>query len=522
MKSILHSRLYRAGLTWLFLQVVIGAGAARADTGEVFAGVDANYSIGMEQEGAQWFWDGKPGDLFEGIARNGARGFRVRLWTKDDGPHGRDYATRVVQRALAAGLDPYLVIFLSDDWADLMKQPAPAEWKDLDLEKRAEAVKAYSREIVAHFRAQGLKSHLYEIGNEIDYGICGVYPGKSTRKTPESLSRACWPQAVALIKASQEGVLASDPEAKFLLHVAHWWDVKFVVAFFEFMIANGARVDFAGLSYFPSANIGGSLEMEQFGAVAGALHAQVKRPVIVPEIAYPSTRDFKGQFSRWKRETPGYPLTPEGQRRWAGDFLDYCAHHPAIHSVYFWSPEWCGEGMWKGFAFFDPAGAAKPAWSAFLPARTERAKPKTTVYYEARKGKFHAVPIAEAREKAAPILAAKLAQHGRVNLDYIKDITATPLVVGDYDVILRASISGNLDLRLRPETGGIPDHAGLLEGLDPDRQRIVVFSSDPADPALAEAGKAAHASGVEWIIHPIDPEKPIKFGLGGVQSDAAY
>lgn len=512
----------RPGLTWVSLLVLLSTGCMRAAAGEVFAGVDANYSIGMEQEGTKWLWNGKPDDLFEGIARSGVRGFRVRLWTKDDGPHGRDYATQVVQRALAAGLDPYLVIFLSEDWADLMKQPAPAVWKDLGLEQRADAVRDYSRKIVAHFRERGLKSHLYEIGNEIDYGICGVYPGKSTKKTPASLSLACWPQAAKLIKASQEGVLASDPKAKFLLHIAHWWDTKFVIAFFEFMIAQGLRVDFAGLSYFPSANIGGSLEMEQFGATASALHAAVNRPVIVPEVAYPATRDFKGQFSRWKRETPGYPLTPEGQRRWVSDFLDYCAHHPAIHSVYFWSPEWCGEGMWKGFAFFDPDGAARPAWSAFAKARADRPKPKATSYYEWRDGKFHAVPVAEAREKARPVLANKLAKHGRIDIEYIKDITATPLAVGDYDVILHASISGNLDLRLRPEAAGLKDPAKLLEQINPATQRIVVLAAAPADPVLEEAAKAAQARGVEWIIHPTDPEKPLKFGLGGTQSDAVY
>ncbi|HEY9250783.1 MAG TPA: glycosyl hydrolase 53 family protein, partial [Rariglobus sp.] len=306
----------------------------------------------METDGRVWRWSEKPEDLFEGMARQGVQAFRVRLWTGDAGPNGKDYATQVVRRALKAGMDPYLVIFLSEDWADLMKQPAPAAWKGLSLPDRAKAVKDYSRGIVLHFRREGLRNHLYEIGNEIDYGICGVYPGKGTKKNPASLGREHWPQAAELIRASQEGVLAADPEAKFMLHIAHWWDVDFCTGFFQFMLGHGVRIDFAGLSYFPSSNIGGSLEMEQFGDVVTRLNRATGLPVIVPETAYPSTRDFKGQFSRWKKEVPGYALSPEGQRLWLGDFLAFCARHPAIAGVYYWSPEWSGEGMWKGFALF--------------------------------------------------------------------------------------------------------------------------------------------------------------------------
>jgi hypothetical protein len=34
---------------------------------------------------------------------------------------------------------------------------------------------------------------------------------------------------------SREQDLFADPEAKFLLHIAHWWDADFCIAFFKFM-----------------------------------------------------------------------------------------------------------------------------------------------------------------------------------------------------------------------------------------------------------------------------------------------
>jgi arabinogalactan endo-1,4-beta-galactosidase len=479
-----------------------------------FAGVDANYTLGLERDGRTWRWEGAAEDPFAGMARAGVRGFRVRLWTKDDGPHGLPAATEVVRRATKAGLDPYVVLFLSDDWADLMKQPAPAAWAELDIPARAEAVKAYSRDAVIALRKAGLTSHLYEIGNEIDYGICGVYPGKSTKKSPESLRRRIWPQAAEIIRASQAGVLEADPEATFMLHIAHWWDEAFVVAFFDCMREHGARIDYAGLSYFPSANIGGSLEMEDFSRVVAAVHAAVERPIIVAETAYPSTREFTGQFGRWKKATPGYPLSPDGQRRWLADFLDRCGADPAIAAVYYWSPEWYGEGMWKAFALFDVDGAARPGWTAFGPARDTRAKPRRNLPFEVRDGRLHRVPVAEARTAAAAALTERLATFGGVNVDFIASITKANVSADGYRVRLRAALTGNLDLDLADADSGIADWKVAVAALDPVSDRLVLFARDPQDPLLDRVATVARDRGLEAVVHPLDEDEALRFGLG--------
>jgi hypothetical protein len=177
--------------------------------------------------------------------------------------------------------------------------------------------------------------------------------------------------------------------------------------------------------------------------------------------------------------------------------------------------------MWKAFAFFDPKGESKPAWTAFEKSRDKRAKPKKTICLEVLDGKIHVVPIAEAREKAAPILAAKLKKFGRVNMDYINDVTAEKLTVAGYRVALRASISGNLDLMLQPDAPAITV-AGALKNLDPIAQRVVIFARDANEPLVARVAEAAKKSGIEAVVHPIEADKPLKFGLGGVESDAAY
>lgn len=481
-------------------------------------GVDANYSLDMEQAGTAWRWNGERSDLFAGMAAQGAREFRVRLWMKDDGPHGKAYATEVVKRALAGGLNPYLVIFLSEDWSDMMKQPLPESLKGRTLEERAAAVKAYARDIVAHFRAIGLTSHLYEIGNEIDYGICGEYPSKGAKKSPAALSRSLWPNSAQLIRAAQEGVREADPEATFMLHIAHWWDADFCVAFFRFMLAHGVQLDFAGLSYFPSSNIGGALEMEPFGATAAEVAKTTGRPVVVPETAYPSTGDFKGQFSRWKYEVPGYPLT-DGQRRWLADFLAFCNRHPDIAAVYYWSPEWCGEGMWKAFALFDPDGKARPAWASFAPAVRTSRELKQPIYFEACSNRLFAVPAAEAKRQMVPLVLKLREQTGGVNVEHIALLSNTVLHVAGYRVDLKGALSQNLNLTRLPDNPGTSLAAADLEpmasGINPATQQLVLFVRDAPTPELEQAIAFFQHKGIAVVRHPKATDKPLKFGLCG-------
>ena len=511
---------------------VLGAGLSVAGpppaerTEPLRVGVDANYSLDMEKAGTAWRWRDQPEDLFAGMARHGVGELRVRLWTKDEGPHGKQYATEVVQRALRGGLNPYLVIFLSDDWSDMMKQPLAAAWQGLSFEERKRAVQAYSREVVTHFRQAGLRSHLYEIGNEIDYGICGEYPGKGTKKNPASLSRQLWPRSAELIRASQAGVREADPDAKFLLHIAHWWDADFCIAFFRFMLDHGAQVDFAGLSYFPSSNIGGSLDFEQFGATVTRLSAAVGRPVMVPETAYPSTRDFTGQFSRWKYEALGYPLSTDGQRRWLADFLAYCHRLPAVHTVYYWSPEWCGEGMWKGFALFDPDGTARPAWSAFAAGAWSDRTVKAARFVEVRSNELFAVPVAEAKAQLVPLVERLRAQTGGVNLEHIALLTNTPLRVGAYAVDPKGSLQQNLNLTLAPDSRGVPLGTNTATAaratlhaaagpVDPANEKLVLIVRGEPAPTVDELAAYLRQGGLEVDVHPKPEGIPLKFGMCG-------
>src|SRR5262249_31409293 len=99
-------------------------------------GIDSNYALDMATRNKAWKDRSESVDPCELLAKNGCQNSRIRLWVGEDGINRLTYATQTARRAKRAGLKPYLVIFLSDDWADFVKQPAPAVWKKLTPEKK--------------------------------------------------------------------------------------------------------------------------------------------------------------------------------------------------------------------------------------------------------------------------------------------------------------------------------------------------------------------------------------------------
>jgi arabinogalactan endo-1,4-beta-galactosidase len=299
-------------------------------------------------------------DPLELFAANGANAFRLRLFVGEKGESKLDFATEVAKRVTPIGLKPYLILFLSDDWADVNKQPAPAEWAGLTLEERAEAIRKYSNETVQHFIDQGITMDFYEIGNEIDYGIAGVFADTKHPRDLHTLRQTIWVDEAFLIKAAIEGVRMADPEAKILLHIATSWSPDFASAFFQAMTDLGVDYDYTGLSYYPS--VFGSPSAIQFCVTLDRLSAEVGKPIIIAETAYPAEPPTGGLFNDWRRSVYGYPLTPEGQAWWLMDFLETMRGRKDVLGVYLFSPGfWFSGELWGPFALFGNDGMARPA-----------------------------------------------------------------------------------------------------------------------------------------------------------------
>lgn len=349
--------------------VGLAAGVTHAQTRPARSfrtGVDANYALDLKSKGKTYAIDGKPQDLFAILASAGADSFRVRLWTGDEGFNGLKYATETARRAQQAGLKPYLVIFLSENWADMVKQPVPAIWKDLDEPAKLVAIEAYADRVTRHFTAEGIDVDYYEIGNEIDFGICGVFEEEwPKRVSRQYMQEQIWSKMAPIIAAAQRGVRKSKPDARFMLHLAQWAEPEYCVAFWQYMLAHGVAVDLPGLSYFPTSAKPEQNVLTVLGKHLTTIHDALKRPVVIAEYGYPSTPTFPGQFADWNKPVDGYPLDEAGQTKWLADFLVFARASDHLAGAYYWSPEWNDANMWDAFALFDAKGQARPAIRSF-------------------------------------------------------------------------------------------------------------------------------------------------------------
>jgi arabinogalactan endo-1,4-beta-galactosidase len=323
-------------------------------------GVDANFVPQGERHGRGFFVGEKEIDPIELFASNGVGGFRLRLWVGNKGESKLHYATDLALRALEAGLKPYLVLFLSEGWSDVNSQPAPEVWAELSLDERAKKIELYSYETAQHFIDRGIELGFYEIGNEIDYGICGVFADTTKPRDAASLGRTVWPDEALLIRAAVDGVRRARPDARIMLHIANSWSPGFASSFFRTMIDLGVDYDYSGLSFYPTAF--GMITSQQFCETLDRLSKEIGKPIIIAETAYPAEPPTGGMFVDWRRAVPGYPLTPQGQAWWIADFLKVMRDRGDVLGVYIFSPGfWFSGELWSPFALFDGHGRARPA-----------------------------------------------------------------------------------------------------------------------------------------------------------------
>lgn len=351
-------------LVGLFVATWIALLAPIARSGEM--GIDANYLLEMQAAGKTWRDAAGPVEPMAKLASAGAKIARIRLWVGDEGTNRLKYATETAKRAKAAGLTPVLVIFLSEDWADLVKQPAPKVWQGLSADEKLKAIEAYADRVTRHFADAGLAIDTYEIGNEIDFGLCGVFEEEWPKRVSLDYMRAnIWPGMLPMIKAAQAGVQKSQPQAKFILHLAQWNKPDYCLAFFQFMIDGGAKLDYPGLSYFPTSVTEETERPLAFmKSVTDRVSKTLNRPVYICETGYPSEPNFGGQFSAWNQPVPGYTLDAAGQAKWMADYAAWVRNDVNIAAAIYWSPEWYGNGLWDAFALFDANGVARPAVDA--------------------------------------------------------------------------------------------------------------------------------------------------------------
>ncbi|MBS7613818.1 glycosyl hydrolase 53 family protein [Candidatus Bathyarchaeota archaeon] len=331
-----------------------------------------NYALLMKGLGLKWRdRDGKEiDDLFTFFKSKGVNRLRVRIWVGGSGPSRLPYALKLAEEAYMLDFKIQPTIFLSDCWADLYKQPEPKDWASLDFQSKLSKIQSYISSIVESLTPIMDNCAYFQVGNEIDYGICGVFAhDRKRRKNFEWLRKHVWKYESTILNESFKAIKTyyGKPVA---LHLGKWWDLGLISSFLSAMDEFKVEYDVLCFSFYPSMFGAGLNRLEELKGIA----EDRGKLVAIAEYAYPSC-PIKGQFWFMNKPSPDHPLTPEGQSLWLKDFLT-CCKRLNLYAAFYWSPElyltknqvkglYVSEEMpldfgWGPMSFFDEDGYAKP------------------------------------------------------------------------------------------------------------------------------------------------------------------
>jgi len=187
-------------------------------------GLDMNYAPLMEKVGLKWGDEYRQEiDLFPFLRCKGANCLRVRIWVGNSGPSRLPYAMNLIERAYEVDLKIQPTIFLSDGWADLYKQPTPKTWASLSFQDRLKRIESHVSRVVRQLLPLKDRSVYYQIGNEIDYGICGIFArDKRRRKNIKWLKKHIWYHEAKVLKVAIRTIKTHGNEKTIALHLGKW------------------------------------------------------------------------------------------------------------------------------------------------------------------------------------------------------------------------------------------------------------------------------------------------------------
>lgn len=287
----------------------------------------------------------------------------------------REMAGNILLEAKNAGctkLDAFL--FLSDKAAHAGMQDAPAAWSALSISDLQAAVKQSAHETADYFSSLGLTIDVYEIGNEIEFGILGYVAGSDKIPIPpgtDILRDAGWMESnvwnieAGLLKAAIQGIRDAGSTARIGLHIAGLGfspNNDFAYRFFEYMKNEGVDYDIAEVS-FPY--MFGNDPVEQpyfrqaeFAQILDRLKG-LEKEVYIAEFAYPAQSEGVTQDP-----SALYPLTELGQSDFLEDFLKVAQSH-ADGAFYFYPDYYPNQAVYgSGTIGLQSSGLFNAAYEA--------------------------------------------------------------------------------------------------------------------------------------------------------------
>lgn len=336
--------------------------------------------------------------------RHGSTEMFARIATRRSAPernaeHGLDAGlTRArLAKRLRTPLNPELGLWAV--YGDISHQPGPdfgdypgivlpGPWATLTIEQMTAAMREYGRQVAAQILATGAEVEIWDVGNEVEFGVAGVGIRSFTEATdywtyeaPDNVDPAIgrmsvwdlfympdrnqwlaehlWPYTGAIFAAVAEGVRTVDPAARFSTHTSTTalQLPGLTQAFYLAMADAGFEVDELGVSYYPTSTAEPDA-LASFKLNASALSVEFDRPVFIAETGYPSSP--MGPPFEWNNPVPGYPIDQTGEYEFFRELARWGAESGVLSGIRQWAPDY-PVAEWAPMSHFSVAGTTATA-----------------------------------------------------------------------------------------------------------------------------------------------------------------
>ena len=349
-------------------------GCIPASAQEKFLGGDISLLPTYEEHSANYMTqEGTPiTNLLDFYKQQGWNAMRVRLFVDpsrasaaDKGQGVRqdiDYVKQFGKRIKDAGFAFMLDFHYSDTWADPSHQATPYLFKLMDTHAY-EYIYDYTRDCLNELVAAGATPDFIQTGNEISWGMLFDSGCKLEANSAWSgYKDTNWSTFATALKNAGRACREVCPNAKIIIHTEQVANTPLVTDFYKRLADNNVDYDIIGTSYYPyyHSNLN---QLEKTIAQFESKFPDKQVMVVETGCAYHYKVGDNDQ---------GYPLTYEGQRRFAADLVKALNKHQNVTGLFWWFPEaneygldWSTQRVtdnWYNASLFDnETGRALPA-----------------------------------------------------------------------------------------------------------------------------------------------------------------
>ena len=320
-------------------------------------GMDASSVLVEENSGVVYYnFEGEEQDVFQTLAEAGINYIRLRVWNDPYDENGNGYgggnndvetAIALGQRATKYGMKVCIDFHYSDFWADPKRQHAPKAWEDMNLEEKSEALYEFTKDSLKQMIKAGVNVGMVQIGNEINYGMCG--------ETDKS-------NVVELLKAGSRAVREIsekyDQDMKIVVHYTRITENVNLYKLVKNLNEKELDYDIIGLSYYPFWD--GPLDNMQ--TVVKRIREEYGKDVVIAETSYCYTSEDGDGAGNSLVGTydlvEGYPATVQGQTSMIRDVFA-AASEAGTLGVFYWEGVWLpvGEATEDNSAIWEKYGS---------------------------------------------------------------------------------------------------------------------------------------------------------------------